>query len=92
MTTKQERKERIRQLVAGWLLRSLEVLKEGLPKNVLWIVMGDAFLKYCRENGIDTPQDKTLRNTIVRNVRIQLELISKEIKRKKEENSTEVKC
>ena len=89
MATKSERQERIRKLIAGWLIRSLELLREDIDRGVLWIAMENAFLKYCRENGIDAPQDKTLRNTIVRNVRIQLELISKEIKRKKEENSKE---
>jgi len=89
MATKSERQERIRKLIAGWLIRSLELLREDIDSGVLWIAMENAFLKYCRENGIDAPQDKTLRNTIVRNVRIQLELISKEIKRKKEENSKE---
>jgi len=74
MRSKKDRKERVRQLAAGWLTKSLEVIKGDLPKDDLE-ALTTAFYDYCKEHGIDKPQDKSLRELILVNTTAQVKAL-----------------
>jgi hypothetical protein len=80
MSKRKERKKRKAQLIYEW---SLEVNKEihksperghEETNEALYIL----FQKFCKEKGIDKPQDKTLRESIIIGAQQLLELVAEE--------------
>ncbi len=65
MNKRKERKKRKQQLIYEWALIVNEIVRQDKTKDIINSDLEIAFLKFCKDKGIDRPQDKTLRESIV---------------------------
>jgi hypothetical protein len=80
MSKRKERKKRKQELIYEWTLAINEEVHKKPERNYEETneALYALFQKFCREKGIDRPQDKTLRESIIIGAQEMLKTIAKE--------------